>query len=78
MKINNKDIEEIIKSNLEGALVEAIDLKGGNHWQVNVVSDHFIGMSRVKQEQMIQKFLKNLLEDETIHALVVKTKTQKG
>ncbi len=67
-----KDIEQLLEDNLDIKSVEAIDLKGGNHWQVNVVATDFNGLSRVKREQLVQRILKDLLTDETIHALVVK------
>ncbi len=72
MLLIGKDIENILKENLDVKSVEAIDLKGGNHWQINICASEFNGLSRIKREQMIQKILKDLLADETIHALVVK------
>ncbi len=72
MLLTNRDIEQLLKENLDVQSVEAIDLKGGNHWQVNVIATEFNGLSRVKREQLVQRVLKDLLADETIHALVVK------
>lgn len=72
MLLTGKDIEDLLKSKLDVKQVEAIDLKGGNHWQVNVTASEFNGLSRVKREQLVQKVLKDMLADETIHALVVK------
>lgn len=74
MLLTGKDIEDLLKAQLDTKQVEAIDLKGGNHWQVNVTATEFNGMPRVKREQLVQRVLKDMLADETIHALVVKAK----
>lgn len=74
MILKSHDIENILKENFDVKEVEAIDLKGGNHWQVNIRASEFNGLSRVKREQLVQKALADLLVDETIHALVVKAK----
>lgn len=74
MLLTSNDIEQILKDSLKTNHVEAIDLKGGNHWQVNVVAEDFNELSRVKREQLVQRVLKDQLADETIHALVVKAK----
>lgn len=72
MKLLAEDIEQILKEKFAVETIEAIDLKGGNHWQVNIKSSDFNNLSRIKREQAIQKALKDLLADETIHALVIK------
>ncbi len=77
MLLTANDIEQILKDQLQTTHVEAIDLKGGNHWQVNVVAEDFNDLSRVKREQLVQRVLKDQLADETIHALVVKAKGTK-
>ncbi|MCE2929620.1 MAG: BolA/IbaG family iron-sulfur metabolism protein [Candidatus Caenarcaniphilales bacterium] len=75
MALRAHDIEDLLKRQLTDVKeVEAIDLKGGNHWQVNITAGDFDGLNRVKREQLVQKVLKDLLADETIHALVVKAK----
>lgn len=76
MILEAQDIENLLKESLTIESVEAIDLKGGNHWQVNIVASDFEGLSRVKREQLVQRSLKDLLTNESIHALVVKAKTK--
>lgn len=76
MILEANDIENILKESLTVESVEAIDIKGGNHWQVNIVSSDFEGLSRVKREQLVQRCLKDLLANESIHALIVKAKTK--
>ena len=72
MLLTNQDIEQLLNEELDVKSVQAIDLKGGNHWQINIVATEFNGLSRVKREQLVQRVLADMLADETIHALVVK------
>jgi stress-induced morphogen len=46
---------------------------GGDHLQVKVVSEAFVGLSRVKQHQMVYGALRSELASEAIHALAVQT-----
>lgn len=72
--LRDNDIAEMLKEKLDVKEVEVIDLKGGNHWQVNIIASDFDGLNRVKREQLVQKVLADPLADETIHALVIKAK----
>ena len=72
--LTDNDIAQMLKEKLDIKEVEVIDLKGGNHWQVNVVASDFNTLNRVKREQLVQKILAGPLADETIHALVIKAK----
>ncbi len=74
MLLTANDIEQILREKLQVKSVEAIDLKGGNHWQVNIIASDFNNLNRIKREQLVQKALADLLRDETIHALVIKAK----
>ncbi|MDD9898233.1 MAG: BolA/IbaG family iron-sulfur metabolism protein [Candidatus Melainabacteria bacterium] len=76
MLLEAQDIENILRDSLAIESVQAIDLKGGNHWQINIISSDFEGLSRVKREQLVQRSLKDLLANESIHALVVKANTK--
>jgi stress-induced morphogen len=50
------------------------DLAGDNdHWQAEIVSEHFAGMPRVKQHQMVYAALKGKMGGE-LHALALKTR----
>jgi stress-induced morphogen len=64
----------MLKEKLDIKELEVIDLKGGNHWQVNITASDFNDLSRVKREQLVQKILAGPLADETIHALVIKAR----
>ncbi len=75
MILRAEDIEATLSSRLTGVIsVTATDLKGGNHWQVDVAASDFNGLSRIKQQQLVYAALAEYLADETIHALVIKAK----
>lgn len=74
MLLRDNDIAEMLKEKLDVKDLEVIDLKGGNHWQVNITASDFDGLNRVKREQLVQKVLADPLADETIHALVIKAR----
>jgi stress-induced morphogen len=74
MLLRDNDIAEMLKEKLDVKEVEVIDLKGGNHWQVNITASDFDGLNRVKREQLVQRVLADPLADETIHALIIKAK----
>ena len=69
-------VASLIKKSLPDAQINVEDLNGGgDHFQLNVVSSAFIGLSMVQQHQMIYKALKQELASESIHALALKTST---
>jgi acid stress-induced BolA-like protein IbaG/YrbA len=74
MLLRENDIADMLKEKLDVQEIEVIDLKGGNHWQVNITASDFNSLNRVKREQLIQRVLAGPLADETIHALVIKAK----
>jgi len=57
------------------AEITLTDLAGDdNHWQAEIISPQFAGMSRVKQHQLVYAALKGTMGGE-LHALALKTKT---
>lgn len=74
MLLTDQDIAQMLKEKLDVKELKVIDLKGGNHWQVNITASDFNSLNRVKREQLVQKVLAGPLADETIHALVIKAK----
>jgi len=79
MVLRAEDIEDTLRSHLNDVRsVAATDLKGGNHWQVDIVASDFNGLSRIKQQQLVYAALADYLADETIHALVIKAKGTEG
>jgi len=67
-------VRSTIQQALPDASVVVEDLTGGgDHLQVKVVSEAFVGLSRVKQHQMVYGALRSELASEAIHALAVQT-----
>ena len=73
--ITAKEVTLLIKQSLPDAQIDVIDMGGGDHLEVNVVSAKFAGLSLVQQHQLGYGALKNVLKTETIHALALKTST---
>ena len=73
--ITKKEVINLIKKKLPSAQVCVENIKGNDHLQVNVIASEFIGLSLVKQHQLIYSALKEELASEAIHALALKTET---
>ena len=73
--ITAQEVTLLIKLTLPDAQIDVKDLGGGDHLEVNVVSEKFFGLSLVQQHQLVYGALKNELKTETIHALALKTST---
>jgi stress-induced morphogen len=73
MAMQASEIEALIKSALPGARVTVEDLAGdGDHYAASVVSEHFRGLSRVKQHQMVFQALGGRMGGQ-LHALALQT-----
>ena len=68
------DIKQLIESTLQGSLA-VIEGDDGRHFQATVISDAFIGKSRVQQQQLVYTSLGQHIHDGTIHAISIKTFT---
>lgn len=67
-------VKDAIRRALPDARVEVEDLTGGgDHLQVNVVSQAFAGLARVRQHQLVYGALRDELASEAIHALALQT-----
>ncbi|MEZ5954499.1 MAG: BolA family transcriptional regulator [Hyphomonas sp.] len=69
---------ETLMAYLEEAFPDAeitlTDLAGDNdHWQAEIVSAQFAGLTRVRQHQMVYEALKGTMGGE-LHALALKTR----
>ena len=73
--ITAQEVTLLIRQTLPDAQIEVKDLGGGDHLELNVVSEKFSGLSLVQQHQLVYGALKNELKTETIHALALKTST---
>lgn len=73
--MDNQEIETLLKSELD--LAEVHVNSDGSHFQIIAVSDKFDGMSRVKKQQMIYAPLSDKIADGSMHALSIKTFSEK-
>ncbi|WP_320664687.1 BolA family transcriptional regulator [Prochlorococcus sp. MIT 1223] len=74
--IKQEEVISAIIRVIPDAKVTVEDLNGGgDHFQVNVVSSAFEGVSLIKQHQMIYGALSNEMANESIHALALNTST---
>jgi acid stress-induced BolA-like protein IbaG/YrbA len=74
--MNPEDVRRLIEAAIPEAKVEVQDLTGGgDHFRATVVSPAFAGKSRIEQHQMVYAPVRELLADQTIHALSIKTVT---
>jgi stress-induced morphogen len=59
----------------DASYVEVVDRTGGgDHFQVNLTSDRFEGLSLIEQHRLVYDALAVPLADGTIHELRIKTK----
>lgn len=73
--ITADEIVTRIRGALPDAQVSVQDTGGGDHWSAVVVSAAFEGKSRVQQHQMVQAPLRDKIQDNSIHALQLRTLT---
>lgn len=70
-----QDIIDRITKSIPDAKIKARDLTGtGDHWQVEIESEQFRGLSMVQQHQLVYKSLGEWMRKD-IHALALSTKT---
>ncbi len=68
-----KDIEFKIKEKIQTSHLEVVDLRGGDHIQVIVVSPDFENKSLVEQHKIVYDILSSEMKSNAIHALTLKT-----
>jgi stress-induced morphogen len=73
--ISKEEVIDLIKKKLPSSHVLVENIKGNDHLQVTVIASEFIGLSLIKQHQLIYSALKKELASEAIHALALKTET---
>lgn len=72
--LSNEQIEQQLLA-IEG--VEYVQVKGdGYHYQLTIVSDLFVGKSKVARQQWVYAQLKNYITTGSLHALSMKTWTK--
>ncbi|MEL6386635.1 MAG: BolA family transcriptional regulator [Pseudomonadota bacterium] len=74
MAMDKSTLEGFLKNAFPDAEIILTDLAGDNdHWQAEIVSEKFSGLSRVKQHQLVYAALKGNM-GEALHALALKTR----
>ncbi len=71
--ISLSEIELKIKEKIKTSHLEVIDLRGGDHIQVIIVSPEFENKSLVEQHKIIYSILEKEMKSNEIHALTLKT-----
>ncbi|MES2608497.1 MAG: BolA family transcriptional regulator [Pseudomonadota bacterium] len=75
MAISITELRQLLKDSFPDASIDVVDLAGDNdHYQASVISEQFIGKSRIQQHQMVYQALKGKMGEE-LHALALKTRT---
>ena len=65
----------MISAALPGADVEVIDEGGGDHLRAIVTAAQFEGSSRIDQHRLVRAAVKSRMDDGSIHALSITTRT---
>ena len=73
--VTKAEVIQLITNKIPNAEVSVETFNGNDHLQVTVISSEFIGLSLVKQHQLVYSALKTELASEAIHALALKTQT---
>ncbi|MEO1476707.1 MAG: BolA family transcriptional regulator [Pseudomonadota bacterium] len=74
MAMSRETLENFLNEAFPDAAITLTDLAGDdNHWQAEIVSSQFDGLSRVAQHQLVYKALKGKMGGE-LHALALKTR----
>ena len=71
--IELSEIEKRIKEKIKTSYLDVVDLRGGDHIQVIIVSPEFEKKSLVEQHKIIYDILSNEMKSNDIHALTLKT-----
>jgi acid stress-induced BolA-like protein IbaG/YrbA len=70
-----QEIKRLIEQATPGATASVTDTGGGNHFQAVVVSSQFEGKSMLEQHRLVYDALARSIEDETVHAMALRTLT---
>ena len=73
MPMTADDLESRLRAAFPDAEIAITDLAGdGDHYKARIVSPAFAGLPRVRQHQMVNKALADVLGG-TLHALAIET-----
>ena len=68
-----QEIESRIKQKIKTSHIQVLDLRGGDHIQVILVSPEFEDKSLLEQHRIVYDILDNEVKSNEIHALTLKT-----
>ena len=68
-------IKKLIEEAIPQSRATVVDTGGGNHFEAVVVSEVFAGKPMIAQHRMVYDALARSIDDETIHALALRTMT---
>jgi acid stress-induced BolA-like protein IbaG/YrbA len=69
------EITTMIETALPGAEVQVMDHGGGDHLSATVIASQFAGISRLDQHKLVYAAVQSRIDDGSIHALALKTRT---
>lgn len=73
-----QDLDRRLREAFPGAEVTITDLAGdGDHYRARIISTAFAGLSRVRQHQLVNRALADVLGT-TLHALALETAAPEG
>jgi acid stress-induced BolA-like protein IbaG/YrbA len=72
MMIQPDQVIELIKLGLPDADVQA-QTQDGEHYDVTVISEQFVGKPLVKQHQLVYQTLQGVMGTNVLHAVALKT-----
>lgn len=76
--ISAEEVKDILTETFSDGEVQVVDMTGtSDHFEVLVIWKGFEGKSLIEQHQMINRALKERIDDGSVHALKIKTMTQK-
>jgi stress-induced morphogen len=70
-----EEVENRLKANFKHADL-TIDFSDGHHMFLEIISSDFEGMSLIEQHRKVYAALQDLLDQEYLHALKLKTKVK--
>ena len=73
-----RELERMIAEALPGAEVEVVDEGNGDHLRALVAAPQFEGLSRIDQHRLVRAAVKPRMDDGTIHALSISTRSTAG
>ncbi|WP_341747903.1 BolA/IbaG family iron-sulfur metabolism protein [Candidatus Tisiphia endosymbiont of Dascillus cervinus] len=74
MAISIKELEEIIRYSFPNSKIKIVDLAGDqDHYSLEIQDDAFFGISLINQHKMVKKALAEILNNNKLHAITIKT-----